>query len=46
MLYQAFHAMIHAISEIIIGRFRILFLSCFYFYFAKGLAKAKCGGIS
>ena len=45
MLYQTFHAMTHAISEINIGRLRILFLFCFYFDFAKGLAKAKCGGV-
>ena len=44
MLYQALHAMIHKISEINVGRFRVLI--CFVFIdFAKGLAKAKCGGI-
>ena len=47
MLYQTFHAMTHAISEINIGRFRsfVFILFCFYFDFAKGLAKAKCGGV-
>ena len=45
MLYQTFHAMTHAISEINIGRFRVLFLLFVFISILLRTSKAKCGGV-